>query len=102
MSILYVTEFADVGRSFGMYQIAALPVNTDQYVSFTGTAGQSAALQNNTRVIRVSVDGIANVAFGTNPTAVAGQNARFSAGQTEYFFPPQGKSFKVSAVTASA
>lgn len=104
MSILYVTEFADVGRYGGVVQMASIPPTASQNVSFTATAGQSAAFQNNTKYVRIAVDGIANIAFGTNPTAVAGQNARLSAGAVEYYDVSNvlGQGYKVSAVTAPA
>jgi uncharacterized protein YbcV (DUF1398 family) len=102
MALLYVTEYSDVGRAGGMFQVAAEPANVEQYVTFTATAGQSTAFLNNTRMVRIAVDTVSNIVFGTNPTAVTGQSKRFSAGQTEYFFVPISKSFKVSAVIAPA
>lgn len=101
MSILYITEFADVGKSGGVVPVASIPANTKQTVSFTGTAGQSAAFQNNTRLVRIAVDGIASIAFGLNPTAVASTDARMSAGSVEYYdiSTVMGLGYKVSAVT---
>ena len=102
MSIMYITEFADVGKTGGVVPVGALPANTKQFISFTATPGTSATFANNTRLVRIAVDGIANIAFGTAPTAVAGQDARMSAGAVEYYdlSTVMGQGYKVSAVTA--
>lgn len=101
MSIMYITEFADVGKSGGIIPVGAEPSTASQHISFTGTAGQSAAFQNNTSLVRIHVDGISSIAFGTNPTAVANSDRRMISGQTEYYYIPQGQAFKVSAVTST-
>jgi hypothetical protein len=102
MSILYIREYGDSGNYTSGQSIPMEPANTDQHVTFTGTAGQSAAFQNNTRCVRITVDGVANILFGTNPTAVAGQNLRLSAGQVLDFQIPFSSGLKVSAITAPA
>lgn len=101
MSTMYISEYSDVGHSGGIVPVGDEPANTDQVVSFTATAGQSAAFKNNTKMVRVHVDGIASILFGTNPTAVANTNKRMTAGQTEYFTIPLGQAYKVSAVTST-
>jgi len=101
MSILYIREYADTG----MYQNGQpLPIEpgVDQVVSFTTSAGQSAAFKNNTKMVRITTDGLANILFGSNPTAVVGTNLRMSVGQTYDFLVPPGSALKVSAVTAAA
>lgn len=101
MSIMYIREYPDSG-AYQNGNILPVEPGTDQTpVSFTATAGQSAAFKNNTRVVRVTVDGIASILFGTNPTAVASTNLRMSAGQTSDFFVPVGAGLKVSAVTTT-
>jgi hypothetical protein len=97
---MYISEYADVGRLGGIIPVGAEPC-TDQTVSFTGTAGTSAAFNPATTMVRIHVDGIASVKFGTAPTAVANTNKRMTAGQTEYFTIPEGLSYKVSAVTST-
>ena len=99
MSIMYITEFADIGKGIGL--VGSIPVNTTQAVSFS-TVAQSAALQNNTKLVRVNVDGLANIKFGTNPTAVASTDMRMSAGSTEYFdvSTVMGQGYKISAITS--
>ena len=104
MSNMYVSEYAETGRTIqGVVGVGQEPSTTDQTVSFTATAGTSVAFQTSTRLVRIHVDGLASVLFGTAPTAsvtsTIANNKRMTAGQTEYFFVPQGMSYKVSAVT---
>ena len=101
MSTMYVTEFTDVGKSGGVIPVGAEPATADQHITFTSTAGTSAAFQNNTSLVRIHVDGIASILFGTAPTAVANTNRRMTAGQTEYFNVAIGQAYKVSAVTST-
>src|SRR5258708_28691132 len=100
MATMYVSEYADVGRSIGIVPVGAEP-STDQIVTYTATAGSSTAFSPTTQMVRVHVDGIASVKFGTAPTAVANTNKRMTAGQTEYFMVPPGQSYKISAVTST-
>lgn len=95
---MYVTEYADAGYGSNGSSLGAEPMVGDQVVSFTATPGASAAFKNNTKVVRVHVDGIASILFGTAPTA-ATTNKRMIAGQTEYFMVPVGAAYKVSAIT---
>jgi len=100
MSTMYISEYPDVGRLGGIIPVGAEP-STDQIVTFTATHGESTAFKANTSMVRVHVDGIASILFGTNPVAVANTNKRMTAGQTEYFTVPQGQGYKVSAVTST-
>lgn len=97
MATLYITEYAAPGRSGGLFPLAMEPANTIQTVSYTGTAGQSAAFKTNTTFVRIHTDGICSILFGTNPTATT-SHSRMVAGQTEYFAVPSNLSYKVSAV----
>jgi hypothetical protein len=101
MSTMYVTEFADAGYNSSGSSLGVEPMLADQVVTFTGTAGASAAFQGTTKLVRIHVDGIASIKFGTAPTAVANTNRRMTAGMTEYFIVPQGAAYKVSAVTST-
>jgi hypothetical protein len=98
---MYITEFADVGKTGGVVPVGAIPANAKQFITFSATAGQSAAFANNTRLVRIAVDGAASIAFGTNPTAVTAQDARLSTGAVEYYdiSAVMGQGYKVSAVT---
>lgn len=98
---MYIREYADSGMLPGGQILPAEPGTDQAPVAFTATAGQSAAFKNNTRVVRVTVDGIASILFGTNPTAVANTNLRMSAGQTSDFMVPIGGALKISAVTTT-
>ena len=100
MSIMYISEYTQSGLS-PQGAIIGVEPSTDQHISFTGTAGQSAAFANNTSMVRITLDGIGSIAFGTNPTAVASQSKRLSAGIPEYFIVPFGAAWKVSAVTTT-
>lgn len=91
---MYITEYCDAG--FGV-STGSEP-GIDQAVTFTGTPGTSAAFAGTTKTVRIQVDGIASIKFGTAPTA-ATTNKRMTAGQTEYFTVPAGQAYKVSAIT---
>lgn len=95
---MYITEFADAGYSASGSSVGVEPMVADQAVTFTGTPGTSAAFGNATKMVRIQVDGIASIKFGTAPTA-ATTNRRMTSGQTEYFLVPQGGAYKVSAIT---
>lgn len=101
MSTMYVTEYTDSGLLLGGVTLGSEPGLDQTPVTFTATAGSSAAFKNNTRMVRVHVDGIASILFGTAPTAVANTNKRMAASTTEQFLVPMGQAFKVSAVTST-
>jgi len=101
MSTMYIREYADNGMEVGGNILPQEPGSDQAPVSFTGTAGQSAAFKNTTRVVRIHVDGIASILFGANPTATANTNLRMTAGQTSDFLVPLGSGLKVSAVTST-
>lgn len=98
---MYVTEFTDSGYAANGSSLGAEPAAANQAISFTGTPGTSAAFKNNTKLVRVAVDGVASIAFGTAPTAVANTDRRMGAGQVEYFLVPVGGAYKVSAITTT-
>lgn len=102
MSKMYVSEYAELGAYAGMASPVAMePPITEYIVSFTGTPGLSAAFNPATRYVRIHVDGLAAIKFGTAPVAAVDTNKRLVLGQTEYFAVPGGASFKVSAITVS-
>ncbi len=67
MSIMYIREYPDSGMLTGGQPIPIEPGTDQAPVTFTATAGQSAAFKNNTRVVRIAVDGIASILFGCLP-----------------------------------
>jgi hypothetical protein len=102
MSRMFISEYERMTEVTGGYRVAVgeEPSIAEQVITFTATAGQSAAFNVRTRFVRIEVDGIADILFGTNPTAVAGASKRLTAGQSEYFgINPNGGPYKVSAVT---
>jgi hypothetical protein len=105
MAFLYIAEFAEmqIGPAGRVGQMPMQPPLAEQTVVNTGATTQSAALNTNTRFVRLHTDAICGVAFGTNPTAVAGSGGsmRMAAGQTEYHAVPKGASYKVAVVTAT-
>lgn len=98
---MYIREYADNGFTQNGLPIPQEPGTDQAPVTFTASAGQSAAFKPNTRLVRIAVDGIASILFGTNPTAVLSTNLRMSAGQTSDFLVQQGSNLKVSAVTTT-
>lgn len=105
MSIMYITEFSAVDRTGGggVAAIASIPALTTQAISFS-TVAKSSAFMDNTKLIRIHVDGAANIAFGTDPTAIADTDLCMAAGQTEYFDIAlvMGQGYKVSAIAPSS
>ena len=101
MSTLYVTEYVDVMHGPSEVGVGVEPGTDQPPVTFTATHAESATFANNTKLVRIHVDGIASIKFGTAPVAVANTNKRMTAGQTEYFGVAQGSGLKVSAVTST-
>lgn len=101
MSTAYIQEYSEMPRINGQIALVGQEpaAATQAPLTFTGTAGQSAAFGVNTKFIRLHVDGIASVKFGANPTAVANTDARMIAGTTEFFGVVPGQ--KVSVVTST-
>lgn len=88
--------------------VVEMPPITTQAIGVSGVHAESSAFQNNTRIVRLHLDGGAAgaattgacVRFGTNPTAVT-TDPRLAAEQTEYFYVNQGlNANKVSVVSS--
>ena len=95
MPSLYVSEYASVVVVQGAVVPAPLePAVTTQKITFT-TATQSAALNAQTRFVRLHADANCHVAFGANPTATA-SSARLASGTTEFFGVGEGQGLKLS------
>jgi hypothetical protein len=106
MSVLYITEFADVSHiGGGTSSIGAIPITAKQAITTSATAAQSAAFQNNTKVVRLHNDTTApiSVAFGLNPTAITNSDMRMAVNTTEYFdiSGVLGDGYKVSAIVST-
>ncbi len=106
MAFLYITEFAElaIGPAGRVGSMGVMPPVAEQTIASNAASAQSAAFNAKTRFVRLHADTqITAVAFGTNPTAVAGAggSARMAANQTEYFAVPLGAGFKVAAINAT-
>lgn len=100
MGSLYISEYAELAlaKNGQVIQAGVEPALATQKVTTSGTSAQSSALNAKTRFIRVHTDAIVSIAFGTNPTATA-NDARMTAGQTEYFAVQPGATYKLAAIT---
>lgn len=99
MAVLYITEYANVGKSNGPMPVPLTPEMAVQTVAIGGSSTQSAAFNNATQFVRLHADAICSVKLGTNPTATA-TTSRMAAGQTEYFWLDRANSgYKVAVIT---
>jgi hypothetical protein len=104
MSTLWIKEHAKKPQLTGGPDIWSEPVLVEQVVSYTATAGQSAAFNAQTKFITITSDGIFGYLVAANPTAVAGTSFRVGTDQilTIAVEPPPGTApYKISAVTTT-
>ncbi len=82
-----------------------IPINAAQAITTSASSAQSAAFQNNTKLLRINNDttSAVSLAFGTNPTAVINTGIRMTPNATEYFdiSSVMGQSYKVAAVVTT-
>lgn len=101
MATLYVAEFSDTAHLRNSVPIAMAPPLAEQTVAIGGSSTPSTnAFGNATRFVRVHVDAICSIAFGTSPAATTA-NMRMIAGQTEYFAVNPGGGHKIAVITNS-
>src|SRR5574340_1147399 len=100
MAVAFITEYARLGRdpSAAPMIYPEEPPTANQTVAIGVGSVQSAAFNAATSLVRVSVDAICSIEFGTNPTASA-TTRRMPANTVEYFAVPAGRSFKVAVIT---
>lgn len=100
MAVLYVAEFGSIGgQSNFPVEAAQVPPIAEQTVSIGGGSTTCAnPFNKNANFVRISVDAICSIAFGTAPTATTG-NMRMNANSTEYFSVPAGANFKVAVIS---
>lgn len=87
MATMYIREYKYLCRDEGGNVIQAGledGFTTGQSVAYT-TSSQSAAFQDDTKLIRVSCDAEAFLDFGTNPTAAAADGVNVQADTPEFF-----------------
>jgi hypothetical protein len=103
MALMYISEYTDSGAIQNGLILGSEPSVDQAPVVISASSAQSAAFQNNTRMVRVQVDSTspASIVFGTNPTAVTNTQKRLVANQTEYFVVPLGKSYKIAVVAST-
>ena len=104
MTTLYITEFSGLLAATGTEKalkgtFAPVPMlpGTTQAVVFGPVSVQCAALQSNTKIVRLhAADAPCHVMAGPNPTCTT-SHMRLSAGQTEYFGVASGDLIAVLA-----
>lgn len=74
MATLYISEFSNAvsGINTSVAQIFPQPSVTDQTVTIGGSSTQSAAFNSATRAVLLTTDTACCIAFGSDPTATAG------------------------------
>lgn len=97
MATMTVTEFAFPGHNTPT--MANIPPVAVQSITYTSSSVASAAFNPDTYLIRIHVDTISWFDFGTAPTATV--YTRMIAGQTEYFYVPRNKGYKVAVITGT-
>ena len=98
MAILNVVEFGTT--QLGAIPIATTPPVASQNVTISGTSAQSAALNSNTKIVRVCADASCYILVGDNPTAATGDHY-LPANSAEYLLlESPGAGHKIAAITA--
>lgn len=99
MAFAYITEYASM-LALVNGQTVAVPMEpplAEQVVAI-GAEAKSAAFNASTKFVRVRVDAICSILFGTAPTATT-SSARLPAGAVEDHGVPVGQSYKVSVIS---
>src|SRR5258708_2299408 len=100
MSTLYIREYNGIGYNMGGNIQAPLePAFADQNISYTGTAGTSAAFNTSTKLIGISSDGVFSYRVSTAGTAATTANFRVGIGVIIFLGVKGGD--KISAITNS-
>lgn len=99
MATLYITEFSTLGTAGGgAPQIAAMPPIAEQTVAI-GAEADSAALDGQTRFVRLHCDAVCSIMIGPGNPAATTVKMRMAADQTEYFGVQAGTKVSVIANT---
>jgi len=97
MATLWITEFDRKPvptDGDAVSQVARLPALTTQTVAIGASSAQSAALNNDTRIVRLYADAACHVLVGSNPTATT-SSMPIAAGAAEYFGVTPGQKIAV-------
>ena len=98
MASLYITEFASFGGSdLGHQQVAAMPPVAEQKLTI-GSEVDSAALNAQTKFVRLHCDAICSIKIGASVNAAV-TNMRLPADTIEYFGVQPGQFISVIANT---
>lgn len=98
MATLFISEYADVPRVAGSaLQVLPEPALATQAISYTGTAGRSAAFNRRTRYIAITSGGIFSYKVGGSAVDATTNNFRVAAGAVILLSVPAGAF--ISAIT---
>lgn len=102
MSTLTIVEGQGIGKQqSGSQQAMMLPFITIQRVTFTGTAGYSAALNRNTTLVRIYTDANASMIVGASSASVGSlTGVPLVASTVEYFSVAAGSAVNYISVVA--
>jgi hypothetical protein len=99
MAILYIAEFANIGRDQGQgVQVAPLAPLAEQTVAIGGASTQGVSFGIYTNFVRLCSDSVCSIAVGANPTA-SSVNLRLPANTPEYFQVTPGQKLACIANT---
>ena len=106
MAFLNITEYASlsVGPAGLSGQVPAAPALAFQNLVNTGGNVQSAALNAQTRIVRLHADSICAYNVGIAPTAIAAGatgTSRLAANQTEYIGVPVGQGYQIAVILST-
>lgn len=103
MTILFISEFSALREDErgGLTPIPLVPTTADQTVAIGAASAASVALNDSTRMVRVTALQNCNIHFGTTPVATA-TTLRLSAGAAEYFGVLAGRGLKIAVIAAAA
>ena len=99
---VYITEYNSIliGPQGAQSQVTLEPPLADQTITSSGVSAASAAVNAQTRIVRITTDSIVCVVSGTAPTATTGKR-RMAADTVEYFAVPLGQSWKFAVITCT-
>ena len=103
---VYLTEYATilVGPQGIQSQVALEPPLAEQTITSSGASAASAAVNAQTRIVRITTDSIicvvSSTAANTTPTATTGKR-RIAADTVEYFAVPLGGAWKFAVITCT-
>lgn len=100
---LYISEYSHLARDAAGNVIAAgrEPALAEQDVDISSPSAQSAALNDETRFVRVHADVACNILFGADPTATV-DIKHLEANVTEFFGVQAGQSIKIAVISEAA